>query len=38
MLRDEAAFVDSGEDFATYQKSEQDRWFKVIKENDIRGD
>ncbi len=28
----------SPEDFAAYQKSEQDRWFKVIKENDIKGD
>ena len=28
----------SPEDFAAYQKSEQERWFKVIKENDIRGD
>ena len=28
----------SPEDFATYQKSEQERWFKVIKENDIKGD
>ncbi len=28
----------SPEDFAAYQKSEQDRWFKVIKDNDIRGD
>ena len=28
----------SGADFAAYQKSEQDRWFKVIKENDIKGD
>jgi hypothetical protein len=26
------------EDFAAYQKSEQERWFKVIKENDSRGD
>ena len=26
------------EDFAAYQKSEQERWFKVIKENDIKGD
>ena len=25
-------------DFAAYQKSEQERWFKVIKENDIKGD
>ena len=28
----------SPEDFAAYQKNEQDRWFKVIKENDIKGD
>ena len=28
----------SPEDFAAYQKGEQERWFKVIKENDIRGD
>ena len=28
----------SPEDFAAYQKSEQERWFKVIKDNDIRGD
>jgi tripartite-type tricarboxylate transporter receptor subunit TctC len=26
------------EAFAAYQKSEQERWFKVIKDNDIRGD
>jgi tripartite-type tricarboxylate transporter receptor subunit TctC len=26
------------EQFATYQKSEQERWFKVIKDNDIKGD
>jgi len=26
------------EEFAAYQKSEQERWFKVIKDNDIRGD
>jgi tripartite-type tricarboxylate transporter receptor subunit TctC len=25
-------------DFAAYQKSEQERWFKVIKDNDIKGD
>lgn len=25
-------------DFAAYQKSEQERWFKVIKEYDIKGD
>lgn len=30
--------TNSPEDFAAYQKSEQDRWFKVIKENDIKGD
>lgn len=28
----------SPEDFAAYQKSEQERWFKVIKENDIKSD
>ena len=28
----------SGEEFAAYQKSEQERWFKVIKDNDIKGD
>ena len=28
----------SPEAFAAYQKSEQERWFKVIKDNDIRGD
>lgn len=28
----------SPEEFAAYQKSEQDRWFKVIKDNDIKGD
>jgi tripartite-type tricarboxylate transporter receptor subunit TctC len=28
----------SPEQFAAYQKSEQERWFKVIKDNDIRGD
>jgi tripartite-type tricarboxylate transporter receptor subunit TctC len=28
----------SPEEFAAYQKSEQERWFKVIKENDIKGD
>lgn len=27
----------SPEEFA-YQKSEQERWFKVIKDNDIKGD
>jgi tripartite-type tricarboxylate transporter receptor subunit TctC len=26
----------SPEDFAAYQKSEQERWFKVIKDNDIK--
>jgi tripartite-type tricarboxylate transporter receptor subunit TctC len=26
------------EAFAAYQKSEQERWFKVIKDNDIKGD
>jgi tripartite-type tricarboxylate transporter receptor subunit TctC len=26
------------EKFAAYQKSEQERWFKVIKDNDIKGD
>ncbi len=28
----------SPEDFAAYQKVEQERWFKVIKDNDIKGD
>jgi tripartite-type tricarboxylate transporter receptor subunit TctC len=28
----------SPEEFAAYQKSEQERWFKVIKYNDIKGD
>jgi tripartite-type tricarboxylate transporter receptor subunit TctC len=28
----------SPDDFAAYQKSEQERWFKVIKDNDIKGD
>lgn len=28
----------SGANFAAYQKSEQERWFKVIKDNDIKGD
>ena len=28
----------SPEDFAAYQKSEQERWFKVIKDHDIKGD
>ena len=28
----------SPEDFAAYQKSEQERWFKVIKDNDIKSD
>ena len=28
----------SGADFAAYQKGEQERWFKVIKDNDIKGD
>jgi len=28
----------SPEQFAAYQKSEQERWFKVIKDNDIKGD
>jgi len=28
----------SPEAFAAYQKSEQERWFKVIKDNDIKGD
>ena len=26
------------EQFAAYQKSEQERWFKVIKDHDIKGD
>jgi hypothetical protein len=25
------------EAFAAYQKSEQERWFKVIKDHDIKG-
>jgi tripartite-type tricarboxylate transporter receptor subunit TctC len=28
----------SPEQFAAYQRSEQERWFKVIKDNDIKGD
>lgn len=28
----------SPEEFAAYQKSEQERWFKVIKDNDIKAD
>jgi tripartite-type tricarboxylate transporter receptor subunit TctC len=28
----------SPEAFAAYQKAEQERWFKVIKDNDIKGD
>jgi tripartite-type tricarboxylate transporter receptor subunit TctC len=28
----------SPEEFAAYQKAEQERWFKVIKDNDIKGD
>jgi tripartite-type tricarboxylate transporter receptor subunit TctC len=28
----------SPKEFAAYQKSEQERWFKVIKDNDIKGD
>ena len=28
----------SPEDFAAFQKVEQERWTKVIKENDIKGD
>jgi tripartite-type tricarboxylate transporter receptor subunit TctC len=28
----------SPEEFAAYQKSEQERWFKVIRDNDIKGD
>jgi tripartite-type tricarboxylate transporter receptor subunit TctC len=28
----------SPQDFAAYQKSEQERWFKVIRDNDIKGD
>ena len=28
----------SGADFAAYQRVEQERWFKVIKDNDIKGD
>jgi len=26
------------EEFASFQKSEQERWFKVIKDNDIKSD
>ena len=26
------------EEFAAFQKSEQERWFKVIKDNGIKGD
>ncbi len=26
------------EQFAAFQASEQERWFKVIKDNDIKGD
>src|SRR5262249_41683899 len=26
------------EEFAAYQKSEQERWFKVIKDNNIKSD
>ncbi|MCX7360739.1 MAG: tripartite tricarboxylate transporter substrate-binding protein, partial [Alphaproteobacteria bacterium] len=32
------AFAAYPEAFATYQKAEQERWFKVIKDNDIKGD
>jgi tripartite-type tricarboxylate transporter receptor subunit TctC len=28
----------SPEEFAAYQKAEQERWFKVIKDHDIKGD
>lgn len=28
----------SPEEFASFQKSEQERWFKVIKDNDIKSD
>ncbi len=28
----------SPEDFAAFQKVEQERWTKVIKDNDIKGD
>jgi tripartite-type tricarboxylate transporter receptor subunit TctC len=30
--------LSSPEQFAAFQKSEQERWFKVIKDNHIRGD
>ena len=26
------------EEFAAFQKSEQERWFRVIKDNDIKSD
>jgi hypothetical protein len=26
------------EEFAAFQKSEQERWFRVIKENNIKSD
>ena len=26
------------EEFASFQKNEQERWFKVIKDNDIKSD
>ena len=28
----------SPEEFAAFQKSEQERWFKVIKDNNIKSD
>jgi tripartite-type tricarboxylate transporter receptor subunit TctC len=28
----------SPEEFASFQNSEQERWFRVIKENDIKSD
>jgi hypothetical protein len=28
----------SPEEFAAFQASEKERWFKVIKDNDIKGD
>ena len=28
----------SPEEFAAFQKSEQERWFKIIKDNNIKGD
>jgi hypothetical protein len=33
-----ATFVSSPEQFSAFQKSETERWFKVIKDNNIKGD